>query len=178
MTIRRKRIRELTEQLLMQDGATRPVQVERIAKRVGLLIRKEPAASDLSGFLVRDAARGKPVIGVNSRQHKNRQRFTIAHELGHFLLHEGDVLHVDSDKSFRVNLRDELAGSGTDAAEKEANLFAAELLMPAVFLAEDVAKRGDFDALDEEALASWAADYAVSAQALGFRLAYLGYIRS
>ena len=44
------------------------------------------------------------VIGVNSAHHINRQRFTIAHELGHFCLHKGKDVHID--RSFRVNRRD------------------------------------------------------------------------
>jgi len=73
-------------------------------------------------------------------------------------------------------LRDAESAKGEDNDEREANLFAAELLMPAKFLTEDV-KSIDLDLLsDSTVLDSLATKYKVSGQALTFRLANLGYI--
>jgi len=73
--------------------------------------------------------------------------------------------------------RDERSSEGTDEHEIEANIFAAELLMPAAFLERDLEQLDPADLLDEDGLISLAAAYRVSPQALTFRLANLGYIR-
>jgi Zn-dependent peptidase ImmA (M78 family) len=76
-----------------------------------------------------------------------------------------------------VRRRNEQSSTGEDDFEKEANLFAAELLMPAAFLEEDVAALEWTNLLDEEVLLPLARKYQVSTQALTFRLAYLGYVQ-
>ena len=126
---------------------------------------------------MRDKRSTGAVIGANKSHHPYRQRFTIAHELGHFLLHEGQDVHLDESRgAFRVNLRSPESARGEDNDEKEANLFAAELLMPAIFLEQDL-QGEDLDLLgDSEFLEKLAKKYKVSIQALTFRLAYLGYI--
>ena len=66
--------------------------------------------------------RKKREIYLNSTDPKTRKKFTLAHELGHYFLHDG----VEQDVMFR-----ERAASGhKDQLEKEADSFAAELLMP------------------------------------------------
>lgn len=55
-------------------------------------VRYSPFEGELAGMLVRGD--GQIVIGVNSLHPLNRQRFTIAHECGHLLLHKGEF-HVD-----------------------------------------------------------------------------------
>jgi Zn-dependent peptidase ImmA (M78 family) len=132
-----------------------------------------------SGFIVRDEENlRKIVIGANKSHHPHRQRFTIAHELGHFLLHKGETVHVDEGRgALAINLRDSESSKGEDNEEKEANLFAAELLMPAKFLKKDLEGKS-FDLLaDTTLLDGLAKKYQVSTQALTFRLANLGYIR-
>lgn len=174
MTVRRKLIRRLTQEILAKNNAeAAPVDVLGIAKKMGIEIRAERTHQDLSGFLFRNLKEKVAVIGVNSRQSPFRQRFTLAHEIGHFLLHSDDRLHVD--KGYEVKLRDEKSKAGTDIDEMEANLFAAELLMPEHFLARDVGDLGSVDLSDERALKGLAGRYKVSSQALAFRLAYLGY---
>ena len=114
------------------------------------------------------------LIGVNARHGENRQNFTIGHEIGHFLLHEGDEVHVD--REFRIKLRSGASSAGTDMEERESNLFAAELLMPARFLERDLEKIDGLDLDNETVVARLAEKYGVSTQAMTFRLANLGYI--
>lgn len=180
MPIRRRHIRATVDRLLVGNQIiTAPVPIEQMARELGAEIRREPADDKLSGFLLRDPSQRRAVIGVNSNHHPNRQRFTIGHEIGHLLLHEGDRLHVDRiDSGLRVKLRDENSSAGTDDEEKEANLFAAELLMPAAFLTRDLASLDGKDLLDESVLQPLAQQYCVSTQALTFRLAYLGYVQT
>ena len=175
MTIRRKHIRDLVSRLLVENEIVRPpVPVERIARSCGALVRKEGVDDDVSGFLYRNPETKKAVIGANRSQHPNRQRFTIAHELGHLLLHSGDDVHVD--KSFPVKRRDERSAKGVDVDEMEANLFAAELLMPIKFLEQDLKRVGELDLLHDEKVAQLARLYQVSNQAMAVRLSHLGYL--
>jgi Zn-dependent peptidase ImmA (M78 family) len=149
-----------------------PVVVEAIARKYNLHIRYQPLQSDLSGFLYHDEQQA--VIGINSSHPKVRQRFTIAHELGHFILHQNDPLHVD--RAVQAKFRSTLSKQGIDVDEIEANLFAAELLMPRDLLALDLSHVKAVDILDEDTFIQLAHSYQVSVQALLLRLVNLGYI--
>jgi Zn-dependent peptidase ImmA (M78 family) len=174
--VRRKHIRSMVDRLLTEHRIrSAPVPVAAIAKALGVEVHLAPAENDLSGFLYRDRKRKLTIIGVNADHHPNRQSFTAAHELGHFLLHDFDDVHVD--RQFKVWLRNETSSQGTDTEEKEANLFAAELLMPAKFLVNDIEQISAFDLLDEAIIQDLAGRYGVSSQAMTFRLAYLGYVQ-
>lgn len=176
MAVRRKHIRNLVEQLLEKHGIEKaPVDVKELALLLGAFVQYEPTEDNLSGFLLRDFEHYRVLIGVNQNHHSRRQRFTIAHELGHLLLHEGEKFHVD--RRYAVKLRDENASKGVSEEEKEANLFAAELLMPACFIKKDLAQFDALDLFDDEKIESLAKVYEVSTQALTFRLAYLNYIQ-
>lgn len=147
--------------------------VWEIARKSGVRLAVESLEGDLSGFLYRDAA--QKIIGVNTQHASVRQNFTVAHELGHFLLHDQEQLHLDRAFS-TIRLRDHRSSQGVDSAEKEANLFAAELLMPQEFLRADLAGKDVLDLYDEDLLPDLAGRYRVSVQALTFRLQYLGYV--
>jgi len=174
--IRRKHIREVADNLLAEHGIQSvPVPVERIANSLSVQVQRERAEDELSGFIFRAPNRQYAIIGVNALHPKTRQAFTIAHELGHFLLHDHhDPVHVD--RKFPVRLRDEKSSLGTDIEEREANLFAAELLMPVNFVEQDVKKIDSMDLEDESTLKELAKRYGVSTQAMTIRLMNLGHI--
>ena len=136
MAVRRKHIRDLVERLLFEREIKKPfVPVESIAESLGIQVQRDQVGDGLSGFLVRTTGTGEAVIGVNANHTQRRQRFTIAHELGHYLLHEGEAVHFDGEKpGVTVNLRNRESSTGETDIEVEANLFAAELLMPSKFL--------------------------------------------
>jgi Zn-dependent peptidase ImmA (M78 family) len=173
MGVRRHRIRLLVEDLLTRHRVDGPsVPIERIAREEGLQIRLEPQDSRISGFLFRQNDRA--IIGINSSQARVRQRFTIAHELGHFFLHEDASFHVDRSAHFR--LRSDLSSQGIDVTEIEANNFAAELLMPRHMIDADMRKEANLDILDDSFIDNLARRYGVSAQAMTLRLTNLGYV--
>ncbi|MGH7751081.1 MAG: ImmA/IrrE family metallo-endopeptidase, partial [Candidatus Dormibacteria bacterium] len=66
-------------------GGSAPINVEYIAQRLNATVRYAKLGADLSGMLIRDGDR--TIISVARSHAKVRQRFTIAHELGHLLLH-------------------------------------------------------------------------------------------
>ncbi|MNC97496.1 hypothetical protein D3C83_151680 [compost metagenome] len=80
------------------------------------------------------------------------------------------------DHGFRIRLRDDVSSQGTDHAEREANYFAASLLMPKAFLKSDLAGTDSLDLLDDDFLHELSRKYGVSVQALLNRLKNLGYI--
>jgi len=165
-------IYQKAQELLVQSSiATAPVNVEAIAQRLDIHIRRTPTDDDVSGFLLKQA--GVAVIGVNALHHPNRQRFTIAHEIGHFVLHDFDEVHVD--KSV-VRLRSEASSTGTDREEVEANQFAAELLMPREFLESELPRFAVNDLFDERGMRLLARHFQVSVQAMSNRLTSIGYI--
>ncbi|WP_186136213.1 ImmA/IrrE family metallo-endopeptidase [Burkholderia gladioli] len=157
--------REVSDLLDKAGVEDAPVPVEEIAAMVGARVTYNDFQNEISGLLLRRSQ--SIVIGVASEQSEARQRFTIAHEIGHLLLHEGEELHVDAD--FRVNLRSSASSRADDVTEIEANAFAASLLMPIEFLKKDVA-RMRIDVEDCDQIEQLANKYGVSAQAMTFRL--------
>jgi len=183
MGVRRKYIRDVAQRVLDEHCPDcPPVNVAQIAKRLGIEVNFDSVDDDLSGFLYREPKSGRAVIGVNANHHPHRQTFTIAHELGHFLLHESETVHVDSKKDgYTLQLRNPTSATGTNISEREANLFAAEVLMPAKFLQKELRQK-NLDLLDDEekadsVLKSLAKRCGVSLQALTIRLHNLGYIK-
>ncbi|MEQ9112468.1 MAG: ImmA/IrrE family metallo-endopeptidase [Rhodospirillaceae bacterium] len=169
---KRKAIQQRAAAILNEyDMTSAPVPVERIAKRLEAQVRFSPLDDELSGMVyVKD---GTPIIGVNALHHPNRQRFTIAHEVGHLLLHRAEItkeIHVDKD--FPMLMRDAVSSTGVNEMEVEANLFAAEILMPADFLVRSLDGQS-FDIDDEGAVSALAKEYKVSASAMRFRLGNL-----
>ena len=113
---------------------------------------------------------GVPIIGVNSLHHPLRQRFTIAHELGHLELHREMItskVHVDKD--FPVLMRDPKSATGTEKVEIEANQFAAELLMPEALIKQALESE-PFDIDDDGPIEELAKKFRVSKQALEYRI--------
>jgi Zn-dependent peptidase ImmA (M78 family) len=147
-----------------------PIDVEMAAKAVGALVTFEPFKEELSGVLVKDNDR--VVIGVNSTHPYSRQRFTIAHEIGHLVLQHKGELFVDH----VVMRRDSRSGQAIDKQEIEANQFAAELLMPEDLVLQS-AKRSyesNVPLTPEELVGQLAKEFKVSPQAMEYRLTNLG----
>lgn len=147
---------------------TPPVPVERIAKQLGVIVQYAPFDEELSGMAF--LKEGVAIIGINSNHHPNRQRYTLAHELAHIYLHRPHLeagVHVDQ-SSVNSLRRDLVSAEGTDPLEREANAFAAELLMPAKLLAGALDDR--MLDLDDDRLLALAKRFKVSLMALQYRL--------
>lgn len=169
LRVRYTKIADLVDRLLEKNGVTGPaVPVEKIAKAEGLIVTKKHLDDDVAGFLLR--SEGTKFIGVNRSQAPTRQRFTIAHELGHALLHEGEELHIDKD--FRINFRDVVSSLASNVEEIESNTFAAWLLMPSQFLIKQITSE-HLDIDDDGEVVNLAKRYQVSSQAMTYRLANL-----
>ncbi|MCC6206434.1 MAG: ImmA/IrrE family metallo-endopeptidase [Hyphomicrobiales bacterium] len=149
-----------------------PVPVDRIAKGMGAVLRYSPLDDELSGMIyVKD---GQPIIGINALHHPNRQRFSIAHEIGHLEMHRdliSEKIHVD--KEFPIELRalkrDATSALGTETIEIEANRFAAALLVPDSFIEKALGSRR-FDIDDDAPIEDLARQLRVSKQMLEYRI--------
>ena len=154
-----------------------PVPVEEIARGEGAQIARHRFKGWESGFILREGR--QTIIGVNTRTSRRRQRFTIAHEIGHLLLHEGALI---VDHAVRVNWRDEVSGMATDTEEIQANTFSAELLMPRDFIIDSLeaymeeVNRSTKAMSHEDLITSLAREFDVSAEAMGYRLINLGIL--
>lgn len=154
-----------------------PVRVDKIAAKLKAQLSFEPfeGKDDISGILYRDEK--QTVIGINSTHSEARQRFTIAHEIGHLVLHKGELF---VDQAVRVNFRDKRSSLAEDQQEIEANKFAAELLMPQEMIKREVEKCTAKKKVTTEAqlMTELARVFEVSEQAMGYRLFNLGIISS
>ncbi len=144
------------------DGSSLPVPVEDIADtHFGLLVRDvddmtaapgcPPVTGEgsISGLLL--PSRGEIWVNADeARQWPPRRRFTIGHELGHWVLHQDEQTSL-----FCRHASIDEPGDGGDGArppldliEEQANWFAASLLMPADLIRHHYeATGGDFDRL-------------------------------
>jgi Zn-dependent peptidase ImmA (M78 family) len=149
-------------------GGYLPVDVQSIAEDMKVRIVGYEANTDLSGMLV--VRGGKAVIVYNSSNAKARQRFTIAHELAHF------VLHASEDYVFH---RDDRSTKGIHREEVEANAFAAELLMPSrevLAAVKSFHSQGGAEEPEpvEQLITELARKFEVSEEAMTIRLQSLG----
>lgn len=176
MTKRQIEIRKLAHQVLERADITRPaIDVDAIAKMENVDVFRKEIDDDISGVLKIDE-NARASILVNQDHHMNRQRFTIAHELGHYFLHNQPGIHVD-----KVFLRDPAASEGLHLREIEANRFAAELLMPDFMVLQELEKQLRIErmpslmAKEDEILHALAEDFEVSRHAMSIKLQELGY---
>jgi Zn-dependent peptidase ImmA (M78 family) len=159
-------------QLLLKHGVTTvPVPVEWLAEAEGALVVRQRFDGDQSGFVYRQG--NHRIIGVNSATSLRRQRFTLAHECGHMLLHQSsDGALVDRE----MNFRNRVSSLAIDPIEIEANAFAAALLMPRdqiEFHVEQAIQRHDIGSR-ERLIAYLAGQFDVSSEAMSYRLINLG----
>lgn len=162
--------------LLVQHNLLKiSVPIERLAKVLGAVVAYQPfEADDVSGLLYREDGQA-PVIGVNSANSPVRQRFTIAHEIGHLRCHPGQDLILD--RTVKVNWRNATSSAATDEQEMQANAYAAALLMPEPEVRQRLDSLITRSRVDDGVLVTKLAhDFRVSRSAMEFRLANLGLL--
>lgn len=169
----KKKIERITAEILLEFHDNKlPIPIESIAKKRGLDIKAYDLGEDVSGALV--IKEGKGTIGYNPTESTVRQRFTIAHELGHYELHKHDKgLFIDKD--FKVMFRDQNSSSGEILQEQEANAFAAAILMPEKLLIKEINNK-KFDLSDDKSFKELAKLFNVSVLAMTYRIANLDLI--
>ena len=161
---------ELAAREYIPNGLDRaPLDVRALCAARALTVVDKALDDELSGMALIDG--DSRFIVVNSRHHLHRQRFTIAHELGHHAMHS-DYLRTNIHVDKSILRRDPLSAEGVDIREIEANAFAAELLMPRSLMGSFTS----LDLADDRALRIVAKQFGVSQAAFTYRLMNLGFL--
>jgi hypothetical protein len=139
-----------------------PVKLATIAGALGLPVRAATLAPGISGEIrPSEEAPAGFVIRVNRHDSNRRQRFTVAHEIAHYLIHRNQIgSGIRDDVLYRSNL--------SDRREAEANRLAADILMPDDLMSEWIKRARAFKAED---VVTYLADrFEVSEAAMKIRL--------
>lgn len=162
----RSAIEEFAAQTLRTHGLESiPIDPVILANRLGITVNHATfSEGSISGVV---AKRGDhAVILVNSNDSPYRKRFTIAHELGHVLLHLTGIDGEEVDHTENLFRTNEADTPGPILKEVQANQFAAALLMPAEKVREEWRNTRSVTKLAQR--------FNVSEEAMGYRLASLG----
>jgi len=141
------------------------IDVYKLAENYSIKIQEKSLGNEISGLLV--LKNDRAAIGIDSNQGPKRKRFTIAHELGHYFLHR-EVKRTFIDEVFTRS-------GDSNQIEREANAFAASLLMPKDLVERAIDSQGWAQIDDEhiEKLADW---FNVSGISMTYRLVNLKII--
>ena len=157
----RKKIKRNIEEIVttLSNSESSVVDIEGLIKSNGIEILREEMEYGMSGYI--EKRESGWVIGINKYDSTLRRRFTLAHEFGHYILHRNRINNKHEDY---ILLRD----NEYTPMEREANEFAAELLMPENkfrnCVNEGITKIKDL-----------AQEFQVSATAIRYRAYKLGY---
>ena len=156
------RAHELRERYLALFGGREiPVDVHSIAEDLLGLSVAETALDGVSGLLFPAYRR----IVVNAEEPHARQRFTLAHELGHWIC---QCLQREDAPPVLCRAEEVTPTPAARKLEREANVFAAELLMPEPAVRDEWRRAADLDEL--------ARRFGVSEQAMHWRLYSFGVV--
>lgn len=139
----------------------KPVPLGKIAKSLEIDVIVSSLPPGISGQI--SNANGKFEIRINRNESRERQRYTLAHELAHFLLHRDRISDGTTIKDNRL-----YRSGAPEQVEYEANRLAADLIMPEHMIARDVHRLNGFSL--EDALEKLASEWQVSKSALEIRL--------
>lgn len=119
-----KRLTVKQEEIIEKHLLDAPIKLGKLAKELGLLVKISSLESGISGEIKPDqTAQSGFMIRINRHEIKTRQRFTLAHEISHFLLHRNEIGDgLEDDILYRSSL--------SDQREAQANRLAADLIMP------------------------------------------------
>lgn len=149
-------------QIVQKHMSEAPVKIGALAEELGLKVVRSPLQPTISGMIrpSSEAPAGFEVL-VNKFETPERQRFTVAHEIGHYLLHRSDIgPGVIDSIMYRSSL--------TSRKETEANQMAAYIMMPTEVVSAELLKLGGLDVPD---VVNILADrFRVSAPAMRIRL--------
>lgn len=136
-----------------------PIKVGSIAKELGIEVKSATLGAGISGEIKRSG--DSYIIRINRHDVKARQRFTVAHEIAHYLLHKDKIGDgIVDDILYRSLLSDDM--------EAQANRLAADIIMPLSYLKT---KFKEYHPLkEEEKIEKIANDLEVSITAIKIRL--------
>lgn len=123
----------IVNELIKTLNLTPPINLYKVCEYLNIKIKYKPLKEADGYFILKN---GLKIIALkDTLQNSVKERFTIAHELGHYLLPGHDCKTLCKFKN-----TDYIAKSKYNTKEKEANAFAAQLLMPDIFIKETLEK--------------------------------------
>lgn len=137
---------------------TAPVPIEDLARSINIIDILEMETEEFEGGLTTDPEKQKGVILYKAGTKGGRRRFTIAHEIGHFLIPS----HKGNQRCTKKDMSERRTQTLVQKQETEANRFAAGLLMPRPWFFSDMRKLGDADV---EHIKTLARQYGTSVEA-------------
>ena len=167
-TYKKNKIETMSNEMWADHNLTPGFNFEQLLNTLNIQLKEESLSDDLSAVLA--IKNDKKLITLNSNNHPNRQRFSIAHEIGHLKLNH--KISLDITKQTVIHHRDKISSTGTDTDEVEANYFAACLLMPSF----QIEKHLKFDKSFDHNVVQISEIFKVSAASATLRLKNLGYI--
>jgi hypothetical protein len=120
-----------------------PVPIEELSRQLDISEISELTTEGFEGSLLTDTTRSSGIILINAKRQRQRRRFSIGHELGHFLI----PTHMPDENGMEV----------------EANRFSSLILIPPPYLRKDLSRLGGGDLQDVIKLAQ---RYDVSKEAM------------
>lgn len=109
------------QEIIIKHHTSFPVKVGAIAKNFGIIVKKATLKPGISGVIKEQ--NGQVITRINRHDSEQRQRFTLAHEIAHFLLHREHIKEgIEDTMLFRSSL--------SNALEAQANRLAADIVMP------------------------------------------------
>lgn len=109
------------QEIILKHQVSFPIKVGAIAKEFGIIVKRSTLKPGISGTI--KETDGEVLIKINRHESEKRQRFTLAHEIAHFLLHRDKIGDgIEDTMLFRSAL--------SNALEAEANRLAADIIMP------------------------------------------------
>lgn len=151
----------LARRILAEEeiDVNKPINPYEIAEKLNIIVRKDFISQDILGAC--KAVGLKRMITINPNiNHLGREKFTLAHEIGHITLRHRLRCCSENDLSWKGN---------TPSEEQDANLFASEILIPKKRIEPILrAKEATIDLAEE-----LAEEYTLSVTAVGIKLVKL-----
>jgi Zn-dependent peptidase ImmA (M78 family) len=158
-----QKIREADRQVLERHLGEVPVKLGAIAKDLGVEVKLSSLPLNVSGQIAK--IDGRYEIKINRHESRQRQRFTLAHELAHFLLHRDIIDGMGGKLTDNVLYR----SGAAEHVEYEANRLASQIVMPETALQEAFSRYGEN--LSETTVELLAEQFGVSKAAMEIRVA-------
>lgn len=139
-----------------------PVKLGALARELGVSVKLSTMKPGISGHIRQED--GTYVIRINRHETRERQRFTLAHEIAHFLLHRDEIDRLEEGIVDNVLYR----SGAPEQKEYEANRLAADLIMPRAAVHAEMEALGA--PISEEVIDRMADIFEVSKAAMEVRL--------
>lgn len=155
--------------ILVDARDSAPVKVNDIPLKLGIDLRFAYLGAHISGMLEKMGSSYR--ITVNAGDPHTRKRFTLAHELGHYMLHRHLIDEgIDDDRAYRSTDKGKYHNTQIGPSEEtKANKFAANLLMPRDLINLEMDK---LSGNKNDKIRAMAKKFEVSEQSMAIRLGW------